>query len=78
MAKNLEEALTNIENQIGGDGRKFANLGEHLEYIEKLLGEGGGSGGGESSAAIAELRTEIESLRTEFNNKLESTVTEEY
>ena len=48
MAKNLEEALTNIENQIGGDGRKFANLGEHLEYIEKLLGEGGGSGGGES------------------------------
>lgn len=76
MAKNLEEALTNIEKQIGGDGRKFANLGEHLEYIEKLLGEGGG--GGASSAAIEELRTEIESLRNEFNNKLESTVTGEF
>ena len=43
MAKDLEEALTNIETKLGGSQKPHMDLGEHLEYIESLIG--GGSGG---------------------------------
>jgi hypothetical protein len=42
MAKDLEEALTNIEKKLGGTEKPYMDLGEHLEYIESLIGGGGG------------------------------------
>lgn len=45
MAKDLEEALTNIETKLGGSQKPHMDLGEHLEYIESLIG-GGSSGSG--------------------------------
>ena len=54
MAKDLEEALINIEKQISEEQRKCANLGEHLEYIEELLEEGGGGTGGGLTVVILE------------------------
>jgi len=44
-AKDLEEALTNIEGALGGSEKPHMDLGEHLEYIEELIEEGGGGGG---------------------------------
>ena len=45
MAKDLEEALVNIEVQLGGSQQpNYMDLGDHLEYIEELLEEGGGGG----------------------------------
>ena len=46
MAKDLEEALVNIEAGLGGERKPLKDLGEHLEYIEGLIGGGGGSSGG--------------------------------
>jgi len=43
MAKDLEEALTNIEKKLGGTKKPHMDLGEHLEYIESLIGGGSSS-----------------------------------
>ena len=43
MAKDLEEALTNIEVKLGGEKQPLKDLGEHLEYIESLIGGGSSS-----------------------------------
>ena len=42
MAKDLEEALVNIEAKLGGAEKPRMDLGGHLEYIESLLGQGTG------------------------------------
>ena len=44
MAKDLEEALTNIETKLGGTEKPHMDLGEHLDYIESLIGGGSGEG----------------------------------
>ena len=45
MAKDLEESLVNIEKKLGGTEKpELKDLGDHLDYIESLIG--GGSGGG--------------------------------
>lgn len=43
MAKDLEEALVNIEAKLGGAEKPHMDLGGHLDYIENLLGESSGS-----------------------------------
>lgn len=43
MAKDLEEALVNIEAKLGGAEKPHMDLGGHLDYIEDLLGESSGS-----------------------------------
>lgn len=46
-AKDLEESLVNIEEALGGEEKpELRDLGEHLEYIEELIEEGGGGGEG--------------------------------
>lgn len=43
MAKDLEEALVNIESKLGGPKKPHMDLGGHLDYIEHLMGESSGS-----------------------------------
>lgn len=54
MAKDLEEALVNIENKLGGSQQEHMDLGEHLEYIEELLDEGGSGGSGGLTIIVLE------------------------
>ena len=47
MAKDLEESLENIETALGGTSKpELKDLGEHLDYIEELIQQGGGGGAG--------------------------------
>ena len=43
MAKDLEEALVNIEAKLGGAEKPHMDLGGHLGYIEDLLGKSSGT-----------------------------------
>lgn len=71
-AKDLEEALTNIETKLGGSEKPHMDLGEHLEYIESLIG--GGSGGGNvddvkvNGTSVVENKTADIKLKT-INNE---------
>ena len=43
MAKDLEEALVNIEAKLSGAEKPHMDLGGHLGYIEDLLGKSSGT-----------------------------------
>ena len=43
MAKDLEEALVNIEAKLSGAEKPHMDLGGHLDYIEDLLGKSSGT-----------------------------------
>ena len=45
MAKDLEEALVNIEAKLGGEEKPHMDLGGHLDYIESILEQGAGGAG---------------------------------
>jgi len=74
MAKDLEEALVNIEGKLGGSEKPHMDLGEHLEYIESLIG--GGSGGGNvndvkvNGTSIVEDRVANIQLKTVHGNSV--------
>ena len=57
MAKDLEEALVNIEAKLGGAEKPRMDLGGHLEYIESLLA---GGAGGDVDAKIAALKEYVD------------------
>ena len=55
MAKDLEEALVNIEAKLGGAEKPRMDLGGLLEYIESLI-----EGGGDVDAKIAALKEYVD------------------
>ena len=55
MAKDLEEALVNIEAKLGGAEKPHMDLGGHLEYIESLI-----ESGGDVDAKIAALKEYVD------------------
>ena len=71
MAKDLEEALINIEAKLIGAEKPHMDLGGHLDYIESLLGQGaGGSGSGSGSdVGIVEL-TDSQAQTLSADNKI--------
>ena len=74
MAKDLEEALVNIENKLGGSPQEHMDLGEHLDYIEELLDEGGGGTGSgitdvqiNGSSVVSDKVADIELKRKSYS-----------
>ena len=55
MAKDLEEALVNIEAKLGGAEKPRMDLGGHLEYIESLI-----ESEGDVDAKIAALKEYVD------------------
>lgn len=76
MAKDL---VNNPETKLGGAEKPYMDLGGHLEYIESLLEQGAGGGGGKSvpptlkllDFATGKVRTTItEEEKTNLENDL--------
>ena len=62
-AKDLEEALTNIESKLGGSAKKHMDLGEHLEYIESLISSGGSGTAVEANPEVSGSEPSLNSIK---------------